>query len=610
MPVDTDAKTLGGNGRPSNVIPGGGRVEALARLGDEALLALVSSAALPSRRALRAWLVDPAAEGAQKLDGWRISLERGGRNPGLALLLLQPASRGERLRPEGQLVLDVEERAVSLEPADVARATVGLEALGKSHLVALEPGDRLALLDELVGRLGRRRTGIRAVAADLCVLRDAARPRFPAAEVNAEAAVAAQVDSIHRIDESAFYVEGWVIDRTGTLATIRLITPEGRSIEIAESAFRYPRPDVSGLFGVPEGDDLGFIAYVEAPEKTVVPSGWVLQAELADGAGVEVGMPPVSDDPKALRTIVLGDIELDRPGDRLKTEHMKPALERLEERLRGSVEIETVEQHGEPPADPAVSIVVPLYKRTDYVEHQLAQFVHDPEIARADLIYVLDSPEDAPQLRRFAAHLYALYGVPFRLACLSANGGFSVVNNLGASLARGRHLLLLNSDVLPSQPGWLSRLVEFYESNPTIGALAPKLLYEDDSIQHAGLYFDRPPGAETWSNEHFFKGLSRDFPGANVAQAVPAVTGACLLIDLDLWREMGGLQGGYVRGDYEDSDLCLRLQQAGRESWYLPDVELYHLEGQSYPSIERAAASRFNQWLQTAAWQDQLSAWG
>ena len=73
-------------------------------------------------------------------------------------------------------------------------------------------------------------------------------------------------------------------------------------------------------------------------------------------------------------------------------------------------------------------------------------------------------------------------------------------------------------------------MVAAYDANPKIGALSPKLLYEDGWIQHAGLYFDRPSGARAWSNEHYFKGLHRTFPGANVARAVPAVTGACLMI--------------------------------------------------------------------------------
>jgi len=250
---------------------------------------------------------------------------------------------------------------------------------------------------------------------------------------------------------------------------------------------------------------------------------------------------------------------------------------------------------------------VPLYRRTEFLEHQLAQFVHDPQIAASDLIYVLDSPEDAAHLRASAGHLYELYGVPFRLVTLTGNGGFSAVNNLGASLARGRMLLLLNSDVLPAGPGWLSRMVEFYESDELIGAVAPKLLYEDESIQHAGLYFDRPAGPGPWSNEHFFKGLHRSFPAANIARAVPALTGACLLISGELYAALGGLRGVYVRGDYEDSDLCLRLREHRRECWYLPDVELYHLEGQSYPSSERSVASSYNQWLHTDIWHDALA---
>src|SRR5439155_9868397 len=213
--------------------------------------------------------------------------------------------------------------------------------------------------------------------------------------------------------------------------------------------------------------------------------------------------------------------------------------------------IDVVDQYGTPPKRPDVSIIVPLFQRVEFLEQQLAQFVHDPEIAASDLVYVLDSPEDGEYLRRFAHHLYRLYGVPFRLAVLTRNGGYAAVNNLGASLARGRLLVLLNSDVIPDTPGWVGQMVEFYDSTPVIGALGPKLLYEDDSIQHAGIYFDRPAGGHIWSNEHFFKGLHRDLPAANVARPVPAVTGACLMISMKLFGELGGLRSLYVQGDYE-----------------------------------------------------------
>ena len=47
------------------------------------------------------------------------------------------------------------------------------------------------------------------------------------------------------------------------------------------------------------------------------------------------------------------------------------------------------------------------------------------------------------------------------------------------------------------------------------------------------------------------------------------------MISRALYIEQGGLRGMYVRGDYEDSDLCLRLLTSGYDNWYLPDVELY-----------------------------------
>ena len=91
-----------------------------------------------------------------------------------------------------------------------------------------------------------------------------------------------------------------------------------------------------------------------------------------------------------------------------------------------------------------------------------------------------------------------------------------------------------------------------------------------------------------------------------MTRPVPAVTGACLMIDSELYKRFGGLRGIYVQGDYEDSDLCLRLIEAGYENWYLPDVELYHLEGQSYALAARQLNGRYNTWLHTRLWKKRI----
>ena len=221
-------------------------------------------------------------------------------------------------------------------------------------------------------------------------------------------------------------------------------------------------------------------------------------------------------------------------------------------------------------------------------------------------IYVLDSTEQAADLARQAHELFALYGLPFRVVTLSSPAGFAGANEHGISVSRAKRLLLLNSDVIPDRPGWLGSLSAFYDSTPKIGALGPKLLYEDDSLQHAGLYFRRADGSELWENAHCFKGLHRTFPAANVVRPVPAVTAACMMIDREVYEEVDGLPLHYVQGDYEDSELCLRLAAAGKTNWYLPSVELYHLEGQSYVPGVRRIPSEYNMWLHSAIWGDRI----
>ncbi len=149
------------------------------------------------------------------------------------------------------------------------------------------------------------------------------------------------------------------------------------------------------------------------------------------------------------------------------------------------------------------------------------------------------------------------------------------------------------------------KLREFYDATPQIGALGPKLLYEDESIQHAGMYFARDAEYRHWENQHYFKGFSRSLPAANVSRPVPAVTGACLMVERALFDQVGGLSSQYVQGGYEDSDLCLRLIEAGRRNWYLAGVELYHLEAQSFP-IHVRSTNRYNAWLQTHLWNDRI----
>jgi GT2 family glycosyltransferase len=455
----------------------------------------------------------------------------------------------------------------------------------------------------------------RQVAQKLHAVHQTLREPLPAVQIDAGAARGLFVDQLYAVDERSFYVRGWMRDADAEVTRLVMVSPEGATADILPELARYPRPDVAAFYcedtsatGA-SADRTGFLAAFTLDAPSRLGHGWKVEMHNSVGDAVEAPAPEVLTDATATRAAVLADLAYDlAPDARFLSRHAEPALSRLVAHRTSRDEVTAVHSYGGQVEAPDVTVLVPLYKRLDFLEHQLAAFVSDPDMRGVDLVYVLDSPELAEQAVQQAEGLARMYAVPFRLVLLRRNLGFADANNVGASYARGRLLLLLNSDVLPDRPGWLTALVEAHDRLPSVGAVGAKLLYEDDSLQHAGMYFDRPEGSQLWTNGHYFKGLHRSFPPANVERTVPAVTGACLMLATDLWNEVGGLCGGFVQGDYEDSDLCLRLLQAGRLNYYVPGAELYHLEGQSYPDELRRAVGRYNTWLQTHLWDEQVAA--
>jgi GT2 family glycosyltransferase len=501
--------------------------------------------------------------------------------------------------------------------AQVESQVTDLQTLLRHSFAPLDPAERERVVEFLARASGSVPPGERqALCGGLHSVREALRERLSACVISETQPHGLHVDRILVLDDRSFYLEGWLHDEDSGVTRVTAVSPEGQRAEIFERMYRFPRPDVASFFapnGAQPRTKHGFLCFVEMDSPSLLSEDWLLEMESTDGIAVEVGAPPVTRGTTTARDAVLNTPELHRlPDDELMSNHVYPAITRLQAQI-GEPKIDQIVEFGTPPGAPDVSIVVPVYQRLEHLEMQLAEFVHDPEISRADLIYVLDSPERSDEFLDRAAQLTPLYRVPFRVVVLEENAGFAGANNVGASVASGRLLLLMNSDILPDKPGWLSRMRDFYDSVPHIGALGAKLLYEDDSIQHAGMYFHQSPGSNVWHDAHYYKGMHRSLPGANVARAVPLLSGAFLMIERTLYEELGGLRTIYVRGDYEDSDLCLRLMDSGRENWYVPDVELYHLEAQSYTSGaaeqkgDRYTANRYNAWVHTHLWGERIA---
>ena len=469
----------------------------------------------------------------------------------------------------------------------------------------LDSSERSALHDAILDAVRADLDGENsyALSKSLKLIRE--RLRNPAPELKLDSGEPVVVDHMRMVDDRSLWISGWCIGGDDTLGRLYLISPEGFRSGPFEGSFRYPRPDIEELW--PEtGTNHGFTRYLELSASTHLSAGWLGELHHPSGSHFQLEMPPVIREPAQTRGSILVEASADLPAiETMRREHAQRALSRVQAHIRRGVTVESAVQHGKPPASPEVSVIVPLYERIDLLEHQLAHFWQDPDFADAELIYVLDSPQLAPFLMGPAAELHTLYGIPFKLLQLNRNAGFAGANNIAAAQARGRLLVLLNSDVLPVRSGWLETMRAFHSATPNIGALGPKLLYEDESIQHAGMYFQMDPASRLWENQHYFKGFSRSLASANVTRVVPAVTGACLMVERELFNEVGGLCEDYIQGGYEDSDLCLRLIEAGRDNWYIAAAELYHLEAQSFP-ITLRSTNPYNAWLQTHLWSDRI----
>ena len=514
--------------------------------------------------------------------------------------------------PPGAALRIGAEEPLALDPATIAAQTAPLKTVVREYLAGLEPELRHDLSRFVCHALRPAAAGSRVLHQNLHILREALRERLPLGVVAPDQPQVLAIDSLFGIDETAFYIDGWMRDLDSEPARLTVVSPEGERVEILPALARYPRPDLHAFddptLHAEREEQPGFLAYFQLQNPSRLKSGWVVELENAHGDTLEAAAPPLIRNLALIRERLLQDVGRDDPFERtLLKNHIFPAMQRVQQLDAKRVAVERVLDFGPQPLAPKVSIVIPTYRRLDLMEQQLAQFVHDPQLREVELIYVLDSPEHRDAFLDLAMRNHQLYRLSFRVVLMKRNGGFSAANNAGVEHARGRLLLLLNSDVLPAAPGWLGRLTAFHDATPRIGVVGPKLLYEDDSIQHAGLFFAREDERSPWNNEHYFKGLPRSLPAANIARPVPAITAAALLISRELYREVGGLRSAYVQGDFEDSDLCLRLWEAGREVWYYPEVELYHLEGQSYPSATRELTGRFNSWLHTQLCGQQIS---
>jgi GT2 family glycosyltransferase len=235
-----------------------------------------------------------------------------------------------------------------------------------------------------------------------------------------------------------------------------------------------------------------------------------------------------------------------------------------------------------PDPAPKVSVIIPTRDRAELLARCTAGMLLRTDYPNFEILIADNDSTDAEALfllRRLAENP--------RVRVLLCPGPFnySAINNSAVREATGDILLLLNNDIDVIHADWLREMVSL-AVRPDVGAVGAKLIYANETIQHAGVVL----GTGSFYDDagvagHYGLNLPAEDVGhqgyMSLMREAGAVTGACLAVRKSVFEQVGGLDETNLAISFNDVDFCLRLRNAGFRNVWTPFAKLYHLESAS-----------------------------
>jgi GT2 family glycosyltransferase len=226
--------------------------------------------------------------------------------------------------------------------------------------------------------------------------------------------------------------------------------------------------------------------------------------------------------------------------------------------------------------EPLVSLIIPTRDKPDLLRTCLDSIRAKTTYGNYEILVVDNNSEEAEtfvyfeELARDGRVRVVPYPHPFN---------YSGINNAAVRLARGSIIGLVNNDIEVISPDWLTEMVSWAQQ-PGIGCVGAKLLYPDDTVQHAGVILGIG-GVAGHSHKMSPRNAHGYFSRLKVAQTLSAVTAACMLVRKSIYAEVRGMDSENLKVAFNDVDFCLKVRSAGYRNVWTPFAELYHHESKS-----------------------------
>ena len=248
----------------------------------------------------------------------------------------------------------------------------------------------------------------------------------------------------------------------------------------------------------------------------------------------------------------------------------------LYHRLEGKLCIcERTPEKGDAHGQPLVSIIIPNKDSEDILRRCVESIRSKSEYDNYEIIIVENNSEKE---ETFDYYKSIENDEKIRVIVYDGTFNFSRICNRGAMYANGEYLLLLNNDTELIEGKSINHMVSLMEKEG-VGAVGARLLFPNDTIQHAGIVVGKKGEAL-----HVFYGERSKKTGYMDRLAVTnnysAVTGACMMVKKEVYDSLGGLDEKFTVA-YNDVDLCFRIRERQLRVVYCANSIWYHHESRT-----------------------------
>lgn len=224
-----------------------------------------------------------------------------------------------------------------------------------------------------------------------------------------------------------------------------------------------------------------------------------------------------------------------------------------------------------------VSIIIPTKNGYKDVQRCVSSIIEKTTYQNYEII-MADNGSTDPKMHELYAEFEQQLPGRFFVESIDIPFNFSTINNRAAKKAHGEYLLFLNNDTEVITENWLTLMVSFAQQE-RIGCVGAKLLYPNNTVQHAGVILGLG-GVAGHGHYGYPHGDLGYFGRLAINVNYSAVTAACLLMKKADFDAVGGFEKAFTVA-FNDVDLCLKVQALGRDNVWLHEAELYHFESQT-----------------------------